>query len=76
MWYGTWLIKKIKAIIAQIEVLATEKWMLTLAVVGQIEKVEEAFTALLSWKSSFRVNEGNGSFKSTVRNFNSYKFFL
>ncbi|WP_158981041.1 MULTISPECIES: DUF349 domain-containing protein [unclassified Flavobacterium] len=64
-----------KAIIAQIEVLATEKVNAHSQWLGQIEKVEALRTAFFSaGKVPSEVNEETWSaFKNAVRNFNSFK---
>ena len=68
-------LEKKKGIIAQIEVLATEKVNAHSQWLGQIEKVEALRTAFFSaGKVPTEVNEETwASFKTAVRNFNSFK---
>ena len=68
-------LEKKKEIIAKIEVLATEKVNAHTQWLAQIEKVEALRTAFFSaGKVPSDVNEETwGSFKTAVRNFNSFK---
>ncbi|MFI0490848.1 DUF349 domain-containing protein [Flavobacterium sp.] len=68
-------LEKKKEIIAKIEVLATEKVNAHSQWLGQIEKVEALRTAFFSaGKVPTEVNEETwASFKTAVRNFNSFK---
>ena len=68
-------LEKKKEIIAKIEVLATEKVNAHAQWMAQIEKVEALRTAFFSaGKVSSEVNEETwASFKTAVRNFNSFK---
>ncbi|RTY74663.1 MULTISPECIES: DUF349 domain-containing protein [unclassified Flavobacterium] len=68
-------LEKKKEIIAQIEVLATEKVNAHSQWLAQIEKVEALRTAFFSaGKVPSEVNEDTwASFKTAVRNFNSFK---
>lgn len=68
-------LKKKKEIIAKIEVLATEKVNAHAQWMAQIEKVEALRTAFFSaGKVPSEVNEETwASFKTAVRNFNSFK---
>jgi hypothetical protein len=68
-------LEKKKEIIAKIEVLATEKVQKHSQWLGQIEKVEALRTAFFSaGKVPSEINEDTwASFKTAVRNFNSFK---
>ena len=68
-------LEKKKEIIAQIEVLATEKVNSHSLWIGQVEKVEALRTAFYAaGKVPLEVNEETwGAFKTAVRNFNSFK---
>ncbi len=68
-------LEKKKEIIAKIEVLATEKVNAHSQWLGQIEKVEALRTAFFSaGKVPSEINEETwASFKTAVRNFNSFK---
>ena len=68
-------LEKKKEIIAQIEVLATEKVNAHSQWLGQIEKVEALRTAFFSaGKVPSEINEETwAGFKTAVRNFNSFK---